>query len=145
MLLLHAGGPLWPRFDHNAPNGWGVRHYPDFVREAFLEGAEYTEDGKCWPKPTEVLLSPGDAVVALYHVPHNATRNEGSTATPRYQLYFRVTNGSRAAYKEFDHSTEDTLLDPWKDWEGLRADLPRLRQEFGATSADQASSRSARL
>lgn len=142
---LGPGGWGWPRFDHNAPNGWGVRHYPDFVREAFLEGAEYTADGKCWPKPTEVLLSPGDAVVALYHVPHNATRNEGSTDTPRYQLYFRVTNGNRAGYKEFDDSTVETLLDPWKDWEGLQADLPRLRHECGAALADRACSRSARL
>ena len=25
------GGPFWPREDFNAPNGHGVRHYPDFV------------------------------------------------------------------------------------------------------------------
>jgi hypothetical protein len=55
---LGPGGPLWPRFDHNSPNGWGVVHYPAFVREAFLEDAAYTADGKVWPKPTEVLLSP---------------------------------------------------------------------------------------
>lgn len=137
----NAGGPLWPRFDHNAPNGWGVRHYPDFVRESFLEEAEYTADGKCWPKPTEVVLSPGDAVVAMYHVPHNATRNEGATDTPRYQLYFRVTNGNRAR-KESDNSAVEALLDPWRDWEGLQSDLPRLHQGF---SAAQANSHSARL
>ena len=74
---MGPGGPFWPREDRNAPNGHGVRHYPDFVREdaAAREGAEYTTDGKMWPKPTEVRLAPGDAAIILYHVPHNATRN----------------------------------------------------------------------
>ena len=30
---MGPGGPFWPREDRNAPNGHGVRHYPDFVRE----------------------------------------------------------------------------------------------------------------
>ena len=74
---MGPGGPFWPREDFNAPNGHGVHHYPDYVREAAAgtEGAEYTIDGKVWPKPTQVLLHPGDAAVVLYHVPHNATRN----------------------------------------------------------------------
>eukprot|EP01052_Picozoa_sp_SAG31_P022553 SAG31_NODE_1798_length_7243_cov_4.509518_4_plen_304_part_00 len=49
---LGPGGPMWPRFDHNSPNGWGVVHYPAYVREAFVQGAAYTRDGKMWPKPT---------------------------------------------------------------------------------------------
>jgi hypothetical protein len=142
---LGPGGPLWPRFDHNAPNGWGVVHYPTFVREAFLEGAAYTIDGKAWPKPTPVLLSPGDAVIALYHVPHNATRNEHPGRLARYQLYFRVTNARRqqqqqqqqreqgtrpeAGGAEAAQGAERALLDLWSDWEGLQTDLPRLRAE----------------
>ena len=54
------GGPFWPREDFNAPNGHGIRHYPDFVREQFAEGAERSPDGKMWPKPTFMKLMPGD-------------------------------------------------------------------------------------
>lgn len=129
---LGPGGPLWPRFDKNSQNGWGVRHYPDFVRDSFREGAAYTADGKMWPKPTEVLLQPGDAVLALFHVPHNATRNEGAVNGPRYQLYFRVTNARRAQHENQDegapNAAQSALMDLWSDWHGLQDDLPRLRK-----------------
>lgn len=68
------GGPFWPREDFNAPNGHGVRHYPDFLREQFPEGAEYSSDGKMWPRPTFMKLNPGDAVLILGHTPHAASR-----------------------------------------------------------------------
>lgn len=108
-----------------------VRHYPDLVREdaAAREGAEYTVDGKLWPRPTEVLLAPGDAAVVLYHVPHNATRNcsddvrPDGRIVPRLQCYARVTNGRRPS------PHKPALLDLWSDWDGLQGDLPRLRAE----------------
>jgi hypothetical protein len=86
------GGPFWPREDFNAPNvsllqvvsirmpvggplkiiagalqGHGVRHYPDYVRSQFAEGAVYSADGQLWPKPTFAKLMPGDAVLILGH------------------------------------------------------------------------------
>ena len=62
--------------------------------------------------------------------------------------YFRVTNGNRAGYQDFDGSTVETLLDPWLDWEGLQPDLPRLREEFrdqAEGSAADAALQTARL
>ena len=136
---IGPGGPYWPREDRNAPNGRGVRHYPDMVRERFQRAATYTPDGKCWPKPTEVRLSPGDAAVVLYHCPHNATRNESPAGAARYQLYFRVTSGRRAPYKsagdEAAAASRKTLVDLWSEWDGMQAVLPRLRAELKADGA----------
>eukprot|EP01052_Picozoa_sp_SAG31_P061592 SAG31_NODE_20664_length_568_cov_1.095949_1_plen_176_part_01 len=69
---LGPGGPYWPREDFNAPNGHGVRHYPDFVRQQFAHGAEYSADGQMWPRPTFIKIDPGDAVLILGHTPHAA-------------------------------------------------------------------------
>jgi hypothetical protein len=63
------------------------------------------------------FIAQGDAVVALYHVPHNATRNENPSGSPRYQLYFRVTNARRAAAGA--EGAEAALQDLWSDWDGL--------------------------
>ena len=102
---------------------------------AAREGAAYTTDGKVWPKPTEVLLAPGDAAVILYHVPHNATRNtsdavRGGQIVPRLQCYARVVNAKRKSVdKERPEAGKSALLDLWSDWDGLQQDLPRLRVE----------------
>eukprot|EP01052_Picozoa_sp_SAG31_P022552 SAG31_NODE_1798_length_7243_cov_4.509518_3_plen_83_part_00 len=63
--------------------------------------------------------------MALYHVPHNATRNEHPRGSPRLQLYFRVTNQSRMQRGAI--GSEHALLDIWSDWEGLQNDLCKLR------------------
>ena len=70
------------------------------------------------------FIAQGDAVVALYHVPHNATRNENPSGSPRYQLYFRGTNARRSAAGA--EGAEGALQDLWSDWDGLAADLPKL-------------------
>ena len=36
--------------------------------------AEYSADGKMWPRPTFMKLMPGDAVLILGHTPHAASR-----------------------------------------------------------------------
>ena len=85
------------------------------------------------------FIAQGDAVVALYHVPHNATRNENPSGSPRYQLYFRVTSGRRAPYKsagdEAAAASRKTLVDLWSEWDGMQAVLPRLRAELKADGA----------
>jgi len=62
-------GGLWPREDVKAPNGHGLRHMPDAVREAFKEDAVTTPDGQIWPRPTLMQLKAGDAVVVLHQTP----------------------------------------------------------------------------
>ena len=67
------GGPGWPREHTEAPNGHGLRYYPDEVREHFHRqaAAVTTVDGRLWPRPDIVRLSKGDGVLVLHEVcPH---------------------------------------------------------------------------
>lgn len=117
-----AGGPLgpdgpgWERIDTSAPNFSGLRHYPEQIREQFSDDAEYTSDGRMWPKPTLIKVKPGDAVLTLHAVPHSSTRLEGNS--PRLMAYFRLLSSKR------DHSSPesfaDALCDCWLEWEGMR-------------------------
>ena len=117
-----AGGPLgpdgpgWERLDTSAPNFGGLRHYPDQVREQFSDGAEYTSDGKLWPKPTLIKVKPGDAVLTLHAIPHSSTRLVGHT--PRLMAYFRLASTARKG--DFVHASADALCDCWFEWEGMR-------------------------
>ena len=117
-----AGGPLgpdgpgWERIDTSAPNFSGLRHYPEQVREQFTDGAEYTSDGRIWPKPTLIKVKPGDAVLTLHAVPHGSTRLEGNS--PRLMAYFRLVSVARDQSK-FGTSA-DALCDCWFEWEGMR-------------------------
>ena len=116
-----AGGPLgpdgpdWERIDRDAPNGCGLRHYPDAVREAFSADAARTPDGKLWPRPTLLRLAPGDAAMVLHAVPHCATRVNRSE--PRLMVYFRVTPTARP---ESNRAIDpDALCDIWREWPGM--------------------------
>lgn len=114
---LGPDGPEWERIDTAAPNGCGLRHYPEQVREQFAEGAAYTADGRMWPKPHIVKVKPGDAVLALHAIPHGATRLDGYT--PRLMAYFRLVPASRQATSN-PHGYPDALCDCWLEWEGMR-------------------------
>ena len=114
-----AGGPLgpdgpgWPRMDTSAPNGAGLRHYPDAVREAFP--GTTTEDGKFWPRPTFLKMAPGDAAIVLHAVPHCATRVAGTE--PRLITYFRVASAARPEANHRVHP--NALCDIWSEWPGM--------------------------
>ena len=116
-----AGGPLgpdgpgWKRIDTEARNFSGLRHYPDQVREQFTEGAEYTSDGRMWPKPTLIKVKPGDAVLTLHAVPHGSTRLDGNS--PRLMAYFRLVSSARDPSSPAN--VVDALCDCWHEWEGL--------------------------
>ncbi len=124
-----AGGPLgpdgpgWPRLDRTAPNGCGLRHYPDSVRAAFMAGGVVAENGRQWPRPTQVRAAPGDAVVVLHGLPHDSTRVEGHE--PRLMAYFRVTRSGRPVGCETVYP--DALCEPFIEWTGLRLDAPGVR------------------
>ena len=116
-----AGGPLgpdgpgWPREHEEAPNGHGLRHFPDAVRESYRRTAVFTEDGHCWPRPTLMKLAPGDAVIVHFSTPHGATLVSGPD--PRFMLYFRVTPKSRP---QRNHRVyPDALCDIWLEWKSM--------------------------
>ena len=121
---LGPDGPDWERFDNSAPNKCGLRHYPESVREKFTEGAEYTSDGRSWPRPTLVKAKPGDAILVLHSVPHCATRV--STEEPRLMIYFRLTSANRPAGNETIYP--EALCDIWLEWDGMRDTVQRIRE-----------------
>ena len=113
---LGPDGPHWERIHVEAPNGCGLRHYPDQVREQYSGSATFTQDGRCWPKPDLIKVELGDAVLTLYAVPHGATRCEASN--PRVVVYFRLTNSCRP--DRFKGNFVAGLCDNWLEWKGIR-------------------------
>ena len=112
---LGPDGPNWDRIDESAPNGAGLRHYPDAVRQAFAPHGTTTADGKFWPRPTLLRLAPGDAAIVLHLTPHSATRVHGDE--PRLMGYFRVAAEARPAPNRRVYP--DALCDIWREWPGM--------------------------
>ena len=120
---LGPDGPGWERVHVEAPNGSGLRHYPDAVRNALADRAVQTNDGQLWPKPDLIKVQPGDAVLALHAIPHCATRN--ASVSPRLMAYFRLLAGSRP--EDQTHVYPDALCDCWKEWSGMQETVQRMR------------------
>ena len=93
----HVGpeGPGWPRLNFDAPNGCGHVYLPEKIREQLLgDDSEATADGVRWPRPTQILMEPGDACITLFNIPHSATRNEFGTEN-RTNIIFRIRHKKR--------------------------------------------------
>ena len=93
----HVGveGPGWPRLDHDVENRCGLVYLPQAVQDQFIdEHSETTPDGRRWPRPTQVLMEPGDACITVYQIPHSGTRNELGTES-RKSIIFRIRNKKR--------------------------------------------------
>ncbi len=119
---LGPDGPGWERLHRDAPNGYGLRHYPDQVRRIFTQEAAYTDDGHLWPKPDLIKMEIGDAVLTLHAIPHSASRCE--TDEPRVMAYFRLTSGKRP--KTAGSNYPDALCDCWLEWDGIRSEVQEI-------------------
>ena len=142
----HLGpeGPDWPRLDYEVPNRCGMVYLPPSVRDQFVtEDSEETPDGRRWPRPTQILMEPGDACITSYHIPHSGTRNENGTES-RKNIIFRIRNKSRQPDKQVngisDHPdrgqmgewleyedgnnpwvrSKHAMCNMWHEWEGMR-------------------------
>ena len=155
---LGVEGPGWPRLDHEAPNRCGLVYVPEEVRNVFVdETSESTPDGKKWPRPTQILMEPGDACITSYHIPHSATRNELGTET-RKSIIFRIRNKSRQPNKMVTGSSDHpdrgwngewleyeagnnpwerskyAMCNMWHEWEGMRETIALNNQTQGDAS-----------
>lgn len=155
-------GPGWPRLNYDAPNRCGLVYLPEAVREQFIDDtSECTPDGKRWPRPTQVLMAPGDACVTVFHMPHSGTRNERGTE-PRVNIIFRIRNkkrqpnklvngisdhpdrGQRGEWLEYEEGnnpwerSKDALCDMWDEWEGMAEVVAQMRQREAAADAASA-------
>ncbi len=93
----HVGveGPGWPRLDTSVPNRCGLVYLPEAIRAQFVDDtSETTPDGRRWPRPTQILMAPGDACITVYQMPHSGTRNELGTES-RKNIIFRLRNKKR--------------------------------------------------
>jgi ectoine hydroxylase-related dioxygenase (phytanoyl-CoA dioxygenase family) len=157
----HLGpeGPGWPRLDHGVTNRCGLIYYPDAVREAVLDDqARATPDGKLWPKPTPVLMEPGDVCIATYHILHSGSRNERGTES-RKNIIFRIRNKKRQPDKVLtglsDHPdrgwlgefldyepgnnpwerSKAAMCDMWDEWAGMGEVVAERRAREGRPEA----------
>ena len=112
---LGPGGPGWDRFNANG----GLELYPPAVRELAVKtgagaaAARVGADvGRLWPRPTQLLLDEGDAVIVHWATPHAAVRN--LSADTRYMVYFRVSAEAHVP------GEAATLCDVWRHWHGVR-------------------------
>lgn len=140
-------GPGWPRFDYGAPNGAGHIYLPDAVQEKLIaldpNPPETTPDGKPWPRPTQILMEPGDAAITIFQMPHTGTRNEFGTES-RKNMIFRIRNKKRQPGKVVtgvsDHPdrgmmgewleyedgndpfarSKHALTHMWEEWDGMQ-------------------------
>ena len=137
-------GPGWPRIDYDAENNCGLVYLPQRVREQLLDDTcESTPDGRKWPRPTQILMEPGDVCITLFHMPHSGTRNENGSES-RKNIIFRIRNKSRQPnhkvngvsdhpdhgqmgewleYEEGNNPWERSkhhLCNMWDEWEGMQ-------------------------
>jgi ectoine hydroxylase-related dioxygenase (phytanoyl-CoA dioxygenase family) len=137
-------GPGWPRLNYKAPNHCGHVYLPEMVREHFIdETSESTPDGVKWPRPTQMLMEPGDACIALFHMPHSGTRNQYGTES-RKNIIFRIRNkkqqpnikvngvsdhpdrGQMGEWLDYEEGNDpwarskDLLCNQWDAWDGMQ-------------------------
>ncbi|MCY4094230.1 MAG: hypothetical protein OXG05_03800 [Gammaproteobacteria bacterium] len=141
---LGVEGPGWPRLNHDAPNRCGLVYLPEAVRDKFLNAdSASTPDGKKWPRPTQILMEPGDACIAMYQIPHSGTRNELGSES-RKSIIFRLRNknrqpdkmvngitdhpdrGQRGEWLEYEpgnnpwERSKYAMCNMWHEWQGMR-------------------------
>ena len=142
----HVGpeGPKWPRLNHECPNRCGMNYLPPEIFKKFTdETSDTTPDGRRWPRPTQILMAPGDACIAMYQIPHSGTRNEQGTES-RKNIIFRIRNKKRQpnvvvsgitdhpdrgqmgewlTFEEGNNPWEQSkyaMCNMWHEWEGMQ-------------------------
>ena len=111
---LGPEGPGWPRVNETAPNKHGLIHYPNTIKDAYLQDAVTSNNGYVWPKPTFMKLRPGDAVIVHWATPHGGSRVLG--ADPRLMVYFRILVERPQAFRKV---YPDAMCDNWLEWLGM--------------------------
>jgi hypothetical protein len=150
-------GPGWPRLNHDAPNRCGYAHLPDGIMRQFVdESSERTPDGKRWAKPDQILMEPGDAAIAMYHIPHGGSRNENGKSArkspifalvhkKRHPNHVMVGNSDHpdrtwdGGYLEFEpgdgyHRSKFALLNMYYEWDGMQEVVAHERAREGRSN-----------
>lgn len=156
---LGIDGPGWPRLNHDVPNRCGFRFLPDMIMDQFIDDdCETTPDGRRWPRPTPVYMKPGDATIAMYHIPHGGTRNENGKSARKSPI-FALVNKKRhphttvvgnsdhpdrhwdGRFREFPDGkaqyerSKFAMLNMYHEWEGMQAIVAEERANAGKSNA----------
>tara|TARA_Y100001934_G_C12201937_1_gene701656 strand:- start:627 stop:1025 length:399 start_codon:yes stop_codon:yes gene_type:complete len=83
------------------------------------ETSETTPDGRRWPRPTPVYMRPGDATIAMYHIPHSGSRNENGNSSRKSPIFALVNKKRHPNHKVEGHSDH-----PDRYWDGGFYDFP---------------------
>ena len=151
-------GPGWPRLNHDVPNRCGFRFLPDKIMEQFIdETSECTPDGRRWPRPTQILMKPGDAAIAMYHIPHSGSRNENGKSARKSPIFAlvnkkrqpdkvmvgnsdhpdRAWDGSFLEFEEGNNPYERSkfaLCNMYHEWDGMQQIVAEERAKEGKSN-----------
>lgn len=148
--IIGPEGPDWPRIKIDKSGSPYTNGLPNAIR---LKAEQLAQAGKPtdnwpWPELTPILLSAGDAIIALHSCPHTPTPNLGPNS--RMNIYFRIRGlregnphegTRRLAHGVSDHpdrgyfgqfleypedynpwqTSIDKLCDHWSEWEGMQS------------------------
>ncbi len=152
-------GPGWPRLNHDVPNRCGYRFLPDKIINEFVdETSECTPDGRRWPRPTQILMKPGDAAIAMYHIPHSGSRNENGKSARKSPIFAlvnkkrqpgkvmvgnsdhpdRAWDGSFLEFEEGNNPYERSkfaLCNMYHEWDGMQQIVAEERAREGKSDA----------
>ena len=137
-------GPGWPRLDCEVPNRCGLVYVPGPVFDEFVdETCDRSSDGRRWPRPTAVMLEPGDAILIHYQLTHSGSFNVNGTEA-RKSIIFRIRNkrrqpkilvpgthdhpdrGERGEWFEYEEGnnpwarSKHALCNMWDEFEGMQ-------------------------
>jgi hypothetical protein len=99
---FHGNFTVWPG-THRAL----ARHFAAHGTDGLLTGFPPIE----LPAPRQLAVRAGDALLAHYQLAHGAAPNVGPHV--RYAVFFRLFHVGH------DPASTATMLDPWREWEGL--------------------------
>ena len=123
---LGIDGPGWPRLDHEVPNRCGYRFLPDMILNQFVDDTSATTpDGRRWPRPTPVYMKPGDATIAMYHIPHSGARNENGRSARKSPIFALVNKKRHPNHRVDGHSDH-----PDRHWDGGFYDFPDGKAQY---------------
>lgn len=123
---LGIDGPGWPRLNHDVPNRCGYRFLPDMIIDQFIDDtSETTPDGRRWPRPTPTYMEPGDATIAMYHIPHSGARNENGKSARKSPIYALVNKKRHPHHPVDGHSDH-----PDRHWDGGFFEFPDGKAQY---------------
>jgi hypothetical protein len=114
VLLSELPGPYSGNF-----TVWPGSHraHADWVREQGFRALLDRQPQVEYRPPVQIVGKPGDVVIAHYLLGHTVAPNVSPNI--RYACFFRLEVDGLTEHRE------ESVIDPWRDWDGVRELLPK--------------------